>query len=379
MFVGIDVSKKKHDVCIYDKEHEKYISFQIPNSRDGFEKFVSKISKDDVIAMEATGIYHESLYKFLDSNGYKVIILHPYQVKNISKTMNNSKNDRLDAKSIAVIISDFSAKLKKIKIPSNKIQSLREIVRHRNYVSSMLANLERKLRRELFLVMPEIEKYFSDMLSPVLLELLEKYPTPSKIISSFDEVRKIVGWTEDKVNKFEVDVRKSIGIEDEDGIYAFVVVSLVKDIKHLLEGLSEIEEKIKLLTEDIPESKNLMTIKGVGLMTAATIIAEIGDIERFDTKQQLTSYVGLDPVKIQSGQFSKNLHISKKGSKVLRKSLYFLAVRLVRYDKRFRDFYKRLRERGKNPRLALVAVARKALEIIFHILKTGEEYVPLTS
>ncbi|MGC9213011.1 MAG: IS110 family transposase [Athalassotoga sp.] len=67
----------------------------IPDNRDGFEKLASKISKDDLIAMEATGIYHESLYKFLDSNGYKAIILHPYQFKNISKTMNNSKNDKL--------------------------------------------------------------------------------------------------------------------------------------------------------------------------------------------------------------------------------------------------------------------------------------------
>ncbi|MCL4407389.1 MAG: IS110 family transposase, partial [Thermotogae bacterium] len=186
-------------------------------------------------------------------------------------------------------------------------------------------------------------------------------------------------WEEEKVKRFEIDIRKSIGIEDENGIYAFIVVSLVKEIKHLVEVLSEIEEKIKSLMEDIPESNNLMTIKGVGLMTAATIIAEIGNIERFETKNQLTSYAGLDPVTIQSGHSSKNLHISKKGSKTLRKSLYFLAVRLVRYDKRFRDFYKRLRERGKNSRLALVAVARKALEIIFHILKTGEEYVPLTS
>ncbi|PMP80137.1 MAG: hypothetical protein C0176_02995 [Mesoaciditoga sp.] len=329
--------------------------------------------------MEATGIYHESLYKFLDSNGYKAIILHPYQFKNISKTMNNSKNDKLDAKSIAIVVSDFSSKLKKIKMPGDKIQSLREIVRHGNYVSSMLENLESKLKRELFLVVPETEKYFSDMLSPVLLELLEKYPAPSKIISSFDDVKEILGWEEEKVKRFEVDVRKSIGIEDEDGIYAFVIVSLVKEIKHLLEELSEIEEKIQSLMEDMPESKNLMTIKGIGLMMTATIIAEIGDIERFETKNQLTSYVVLDPVTIQSGQFSKNLHISKKGSKVLRKSLYFLAVRLIRYDKRFRDFYKRLRENGKNPRLALVAVARKALEIIFHILKTGQEYVPLTS
>jgi len=379
MFVGIDVSKKKHDICIYDKENEKYISFQISNSRDGFEKLVSKISKDDVIAMEATGIYHESLYNFLDSNGYKAIILHPYQLKYFSKTLNNSKTDKLDAKSIAIAISDLSSRLKKVRVPSDKIKSLKEIVHHRNYVSEMLANLERKLRRELVLVMPEIEKYFSTMLSSVLLELLEKYPTPSKIISSFEEVKKIVGWEEEKINRFEQDIRKSIGIEDEYGIYAFIVVSLVKEIKHLVEEFSEIEEKIKSLIDDIPESKNLMTMKGIGLMTVATLIAEIGDIERFETKNQLTSYAGFDPITIQSGQFSNHLHISKKGSKVLRKSMYFLAVRLVRYDKRFRDFYNGLRDRGKNPKLALVAVARKALEIIFHILKTGEEYVPLTS
>ncbi|MCL4407312.1 MAG: IS110 family transposase, partial [Thermotogae bacterium] len=234
MFVGIDVSKKKHDVCIYDKENEKYISFQISNSRDGFEKLVSKISKDDVIAMEATGIYHDSLYRFLDSNGYKAIILHPYQVKNISKTFNNSKTDKLDAKSIAISLSDLSSRLKKIRVPSDKIKSLKEIVHHRNYVSEMLANLERKLRRELVLVVPEIEKYFSTMLSPTLLELLEKYPTPSKIISSFDDVKEILEWEEEKVKRFEIDIRKSIGIEDENGIYAFIVVSLVKEIKHLV-------------------------------------------------------------------------------------------------------------------------------------------------
>jgi len=99
----------------------------------------------------------------------------------------------------------------------------------------MLANLERKLRRKLILVMSEIEKYFSEILLPVLLELLERYLTPSKIISFIDDVRKILEWEEEKIKQFE--------------------------------------------------------------------------IEKFEMKNQLASYIGLDPITIHSGQFSKNLHI----------------------------------------------------------------------
>ena len=136
-----------------------------------------------------------------------------------------------------------------------------------------------------------------------------------------------------------------------------------------------IEEKVEQRVLESPAAQRLLTIPGVGQYTAAVIVAEVGEIDRFDTDKQLVSYAGLDPMVHQSGDKEVRGSISKEGSAPLRWALVQCANIAVRCEDYFGNFYTRLKER-KNHQIAIVATARKMLVSIFHMLTRKEPYDP---
>ncbi|RLM83471.1 IS110 family transposase, partial [Halobellus sp. Atlit-38R] len=139
--------------------------------------------------------------------------------------------------------------------------------------------------------------------------------------------------------------------------------------------IEKIEEKIERKVLESPAAQRLLTIPGVGQYTAAVIVAEIGEIDRFDKDKQLVSYAGLDPVVHQSGDKEVRGSISKEGSAPLRWALVQCASIAVRCDEYLGNFYTRLEQR-KNHQIAIVATARKMLVSIFHMLTRKEPYDP---
>jgi transposase len=141
------------------------------------------------------------------------------------------------------------------------------------------------------------------------------------------------------------------------------------------EQIERLEEKIERKVLESPAAQRLLTIPGVGQYTAAVIVAEIGEVDRFDEDKQLVSYAGLDPVVHQSGDKEVRGSISKEGSAPLRWALVQCASIAVRCDEYFGNFYTRLKKR-KNHQIAIVATARKMLVSIFYMLTRKEPYDP---
>jgi transposase len=141
------------------------------------------------------------------------------------------------------------------------------------------------------------------------------------------------------------------------------------------EQIERLEEKIERKVLESPAAQRLLSIPGVGQTTAALVVAEVGEIERFDRQEELVSYAGLDPMVHQSGDTEVHGSISKEGSAPLRWALVQAAHRAVRYDDYLGNFYTRLKQR-KNKQIAIVATARKMLVSIFYMLKRQEPYDP---
>lgn len=141
------------------------------------------------------------------------------------------------------------------------------------------------------------------------------------------------------------------------------------------EQIEKLEETIAQKVMESQAAQRLLTIPGVGRYTAAVIVAEVGEIDRFDTDKQLVSYAGLDPVVHQSGDKEIRGGISKEGSAPLRWALFQCASIAVRCDNYFGNFHTWLKER-KNHQVAIVATARKMLVSIFHMLTRKELYDP---
>jgi transposase len=141
------------------------------------------------------------------------------------------------------------------------------------------------------------------------------------------------------------------------------------------EQIDRLEEKIEQKVLESPAAQRLLSIPGVGQSTAALVVAEIGEIDRFDRDEELVSYAGLDPMVHQSGDTEVHGSISKEGSAPLRWALVQCAHVAVQYDDYLGNFYTRLKRR-KNHQIAIVATARKMLVSIFYMLKRREAYDP---
>ena len=122
-------------------------------------------------------------------------------------------------------------------------------------------------------------------------------------------------------------------------------------------------------------NSTITTIPGIGNVTGACILGEIGDISKFQSASKLAAYAGIDSTISQSGDFqSTNNRMSKRGSPYLRKALFQAALVAAFNDPVFSSFYQKKISEGKHHLTAIGAVARKLCNIIFHCLKYNEEY-----
>jgi transposase len=157
---------------------------------------------------------------------------------------------------------------------------------------------------------------------------------------------------------------------------------LVMDIQHVLIQLellagfiAAIENEMEMTLRPIPYSRNLMSIKGFGIVTVAGLIGEICDFTKFTTQSQITKLAGLNLYEVSSGKRRGQLKISKRGRSLLRKVLYYAAIQTVRKNGVMHDYYQTLIGRGMKKIMALVAVSRKLLRIIFAMVRDGSEFM----
>jgi transposase len=153
------------------------------------------------------------------------------------------------------------------------------------------------------------------------------------------------------------------------------------DIRHILVQLemltnliAEIESEMEIALGRIPYSSKLLSIKGVGIVSVAGIIGEIGDFRKFKTRSEIMKLAGLDLYEISSGKMKGQRRISKRGRSLLRKILYYVAIQTIRKNGILHDYYTRLTDGGMKRMKALVAVSRKLLGIIYAIVRDDSEY-----
>jgi transposase len=381
VYIGIDISSDKFNVCILYPDSSKTIDLSFRQSRKGFEKFRSKllnIHEDVLIGMESTGVYHMSLYDFLSSNGFEVLLLHPYTLKHFLKAYSHSKTDSVDARAIAIALSQLSNSLRLSNVPSDQLNALKELVRFRNSLVQQRSNLYRRLHNFLRLDMPEVLNFF-EADSKVLHALLVRFPTRHDMLSNQQDVVQLLSsfknWNESKAYSLISALKDSIGLTDTFGSHALIISSITSQLTSLSEQLERIEDKIQQLLSQFPDNP-ISSIKGVGPVTLAQIISEVGDISRFSSSKAFVAYSGLDPVIHQSGKSYHAGNISKKGNSALRHTFYNLAVRIIRYPGKYRDKYLSLLERGKPKKVAIIAIARKLAVLVYTLWTRGERFDP---
>jgi transposase len=233
-----------------------------------------------------------------------------------------------------------------------------------------------------FLIFPEFTRIIKTIFCKTALHILKKYTTPAKIGSvKIEELG--AEMRRRSMGKFGVEhatalinyAKTTIGIQEGlDG--------LVMDIQHALIQLemvdsliAELEHEMETTLQRIPYSRKLLSIKGLGIVTVAGLIGEIGDFTKFTTQSEIAKLAGLDLYEVSSGKRQGQRRISKRGRSLLRKILYYAAMQTIRKNGIMHDYYQRLIGRGMKNMMALIAVSRKLLRIIFAIVRDDTEFI----
>ena len=382
--VGIDVAKDKHDCFICDSEGNVLKDvFTFSNDREGFNlllSFMPTSSENVKVGLEATGHYSLNLINFLIDNGYSPVVFNPLQINLFRKahTLRKTKTDKIDAKLIALMLSSSDAK------PhldlSYHVMELKSLTRYRSRLKDQLARLKISLARIIEIVFPELEDCVYSINQKSTMALLHEFPSKELIanahLTRLTNVLKDNSrgkYSKDKALEIRDVAINSIGTSSDAS--SFELVQTIDMINFYSSKIDELDAKIKDIMIELESP--LLSIPGISYNLGSIILAEIVDINRFDTPAQLQAFAGLDPATHQSGKFiATGVSMVKRGSPYLRWAILNASRLIAMRDPCFKDYYQKKRKEGKHHFVALTHVAKKLIRVIFKLLKTNSQFSP---
>ena len=388
IYLGIDISKFKHNCYLADDNNfDKGCHFEIKNSKDGFEYLLRKLSdfdRDKIrIGLESTGHYHLNLSRFLLDLNFNIHFFNPYQTSLYRKadSFRNTKTDKVDAFFIAKLLRATDSNPTHNELYHN--YELKSLTRYKYSLKNDRIKIKNAIVGYIDLIFPELAKVCRDVFCKYTLDVLKEYPSADKIAKAnltrlTNLIKKASNGSHSKERATEIReaARKSIGINSP--AVSFRLVQDIKALEFLIEQIAEVNEQIKLLLNEMDNP--IMTIPGVGIEIGPSLIAEIGNIDKFESPSKLLAYAGLDPSINQSGTMHSNYSsMSKRGSSYLRQALFLAAFLICQNDETFRTYYEKKKSEGKHHYVALTHVARKLTRVIFHLLKTNQKFVSQTT
>jgi len=390
LYVGIDISKDKSDICIKDVKGNDLIQrFKITNNKadlgylyETIERIGSKTtgSIDVVFGMEATGIYSLPLYSALKRDGYKVKLYNPIQTNGFRKmNIRKTKTDPIDSAIIADMLR-HSEPPQVSDLQDLNLYQLRELVRIRHRLIEKQTLCKVQLVRNIDTIWPDYESVMKTVFGTASIAILKKYSVPSKVrAKSFEEFYELVKKaSRSKISQSKAEeIYKHAGniltIPELESIISIEIKAIILQLELYDEQIESVEFKMDQMMKQI-DSK-IMSVPGIGEILGPIILGEIGNVDRFSNVKKLIAFAGLDPVVSQSGRFQNiSGRISKRGSPLLRQAL-FLAANVARQnDDNLKRFYDKKKNEGKHHFSALNAVAAKLLRIVYWVLRNNKEY-----
>ena len=332
IYVGIDVAKDKHDCFAMNSDGEILIeNLTFQNNSDGFNLFFNSISQfteslnNIKVGLEATGHYSNNILNFLTSKGFNIYVINPLQTNLYRKgqSLRKTKTDKLDSRFIATML--ITDNLKSYSNLSYHISELKSPVRHRFRLVEERSKFKVSLSRLITLVFPELEKVVQSISQTSVLYLLKELPSTNDISEcNLKHLTALLGkysngkYSRDKAVEIRELARQSIGTHST--YISFELRQVIQTILFLQSQIDEIDKELKKLIDNL--NSPIMIIPGISYVTAAFILAEIGDINNFDSPAKLQAFAGLDPSTYQSGKFTAtHATMVKRGSKYLRWAL----------------------------------------------------------
>lgn len=396
LILGCDIGSETHYVRAIDTRGRELSksAFKFSNSAEGFQsakEWAVQLAaihdkKQIVLGLEPTGHYWFCLATWMISNGISVVQVNPYAVKQTKEIEDNSplKDDTKDPKLIANLVKDGNYGMPYL--PEKIYADLRRLSMFRDQLCEDRIRCLNRLHREMKIYFPEYKDALGKVDGTFCLELLRKAPFPEALVALGNEgIRQI--WHEAKLRgrgysratEIVKYANESVGLKDGSDASSLAVKWFAERIIELDVQLTEVENNLMQKCMEIPHAENILKISGVGERVLSGILAEIGDISRFDDVKEIQKLSGLGLVACSSGKHKGETKISHRGRKRLRYWLFQAAKSAVVHSKEFKELHVYYTTRPDNPlkkMQSLIVIACKLLRVIFTILKTGAVYDP---
>ena len=396
LIVGCDIGSETHYARAIDirgrELSRKALAFE--NDAEGFQKArdwavqlaAANDKKQIVLGIEPTGHYWFCLAAWMVSNGISVVQVNPYAVKQTKELEDNSqqKDDRKDPKLIANLVKDGNYGMPYL--PEKVYAELRRLSMFREQLMEDRNRHMNRLHREMKIYFPEYKDAFGKIDGAFCMAVLKEAPFPEDILKLGGEgIREI--WHQAKLRgrgysraaEIVEYAETSIGLKDGTAAGKEAVRWFAEKIRELDEELVEIEDKLAGKCGEIPHAENVLEIPGIGGKILSGILAEMGDITRFDDVKEIQKLSGLGLVSCSSGKHKGETRISHRGRKRLRYWLFQGARSAVAHGEEYKWIHAHYTTRTGNPlqkMQSLIVIACKLLRVIYTILKTGKKYDP---
>jgi transposase len=400
LVVGIDIAKKVHWARFTDyrgMEVGKAIAFT--SNKVGFEKIVAGIEElrknkatrkpltNVIVGMEPTGHYWKTLAYYLGKRGYRVVGVNPYHTKKAKELDDNSPtaSDKKESMVIARLVKDgryFDPYL-----PEDVYAELRGLSNARVNVMKRNNAVKNNIVAILDEYFPEIYEVFKKPLSgKASRQVLRSCPFPTIIVAMGEikilaeikkAVKKSVGIK--KVRQLIEAAETSVGVGYGNESAMLRLEQLLDELDMVERHTGRIESSMEQMLQVTGYGESLLSIKGIGIVTAASFLGEVGDPLRFKDARQIANYAGYNLIENSSGKSKSGTSISKRGRSQLRSLLYKMAFTMVGQNAEMKALHKHMTTRLDNPlkkKQSLVVVSIKIITVIYSLLKKQALYDP---
>lgn len=395
--IGLDIAKGESKGQVFlqkGKPHGK--SFDIQHTKEGLSQLQEILLSVEEMAgasptviFESTGHYHTPITQFLEEHQFVYILVNPLIAHQAKKSsLRKVKTDALDAYRLCELF--YKEEFEPHKQRGLKLLELRNLTRQHDAITNLLIQTKLQFHAILDQVFPEFRGVFGDLYSKVSIHVLSEFPTAESVLASSetDLANRIAArcpsrstrWAADKANKLMAAAERNPFRAPRLQSHLLSLEMYIKILLQYQEHLSALEKQIDALAMDLEEYLIIQSIPGIGGKIAATIIAEIGEIDRFNHPKKLVAFAGVDPSVFSSGKFTATINrISKRGSSRLRHSLYLAVLCSLRKSgsKRLKAFYDRKRQEGKPHKVGIIACTNKLLHWIYVLLQRKEPFLDM--
>jgi transposase len=392
LVVGVDIAKKKHVARAQDYrgiEYGKALTFD--NSRAGFTRLsnwirtlMTEYGKEEVIlGVEPTGQYWMPLAAFMRKECIKIVVVNPLHVKRTKELDDNSptKNDTKDARVIAQLVKD--GRYSEPNIPTEIYAELRVGMNLRDRLTEDLRRVKGRIDNWLDRYFPEFGTVFKAIDGKTAMLTLESFPLPQEIVDKGVEGI-VTTWKQSisraagkkRAIRLMAAAKDSIGLTEGLMMAKQEITSLLAQYKALEQEIDNLMIQIENILKEIPGTAEMMSIPGVGMVTVAGFISEVGNLEGYRHPRQIQKLAGLNLKENSSGKHKGQTRITKRGRPRLRALLYKCIMPLVAKNHEFKVLHHYYTTRAKNPlkkKQSLIALCCKLIRVLFAL---GKKRIP---